>query len=203
MSRESSAFLIFLGTAAGVVSAVVAIMQLQQAAQQDANTPQDTDTGGWYGDEDYETEAVDTSGWVQVQTYQVSLPNTWEDGECLELQFDLDDAGASESTVHGEYADWADLTWSSCGGGYWGYAYGFTSSSTTVVAGGSQDAARCADGIGTGTYLELPANPSDPTTDEGCLYTTDGHIASVTVDSLSWNGATAEGRLNITLWSQA
>jgi hypothetical protein len=213
MNDSSSGFWGAIGALAAVAGVIVTIVIWQENKEADADTSGGTEPnfngsdigngdGGDPGGDD--TGSDDESGsWEQSDSYLLSLPVTYQEDHCWELQFDLDEGGYTESVDSGgPYADWAELTWSSCGAGAIGYLYGYWASSATVGSGASQDIAGCADAIGDDSYLELLFDPDNPTSDEGCLYTSEQAFATVTVDYTQWNGDNAvEGRVYVTVWT--
>ncbi|WP_194201902.1 hypothetical protein [Glycomyces albidus] len=43
-------------------------------------------------------------------------------------------------------------------------------------------------------------DPSNPPSTEGCIHTTEGAIATITLNSAGWNGDHAEGEADVTVW---
>jgi hypothetical protein len=142
-------------------------------------------------------------GWKRYgDTFTLWPAPTLQDGTCQSQAFDLDDGGTySWYQSAAEYPESAELSWQSCGGDTPGYLYGRWAWSTTVEAGGGQDAAACEDAVTDESYLEAEVDPGDPTTDEGCLYTSDGRFATVAFDYIGWYGDIAEAHLAVTLWT--
>ncbi|GAA1694279.1 hypothetical protein GCM10009830_47630 [Glycomyces endophyticus] len=201
---DSSGFRWFVGVALTAAGVVIGYLSLQHQIDQSGD-PAPYPTG------DPATAIGETTGaggatpeageWVEAGSLQLDLPATFADGNCWTWGIDLDDGGRHESYgEHDEYDDWVDASWYSCRTDTPAIFYGPEDASITTGAGETQDLAACADAIGEHTYLELWLDPADPTTDEGCLYTTEGAFATVRVDSQDTDGTFDTGRITVTFW---
>jgi hypothetical protein len=197
---DSSGFRWGVGLLVSIVGVAIGYASLRHQMNE-ADEPDDPAT--WTDDPySYDDQTVAAGGWEQTGTLQLDLPSTFADGHCWTWGIDLDDGGSHELVGEGdEYSDWVDASWYSCRTDTPAIFYGPQDSSITTDAGESQLLDDCAAQIGENTYLELWLDPENPTTDEGCLYTTEGAFATVLVDSQTSDGTYDTGRITVTFWA--
>ncbi|MEV3935693.1 hypothetical protein AB0K52_06925 [Glycomyces sp. NPDC049804] len=196
-SKNFWAALSALATAAGVVVTVL-IWRHGVNAENDPDPAQPAASS--------ESEASPETGsgpWQEADTFTVRLSATFQGDECWDRHVDLDDGGAGED-LHGdsEPAAWADLIWYSCGS--WQTAYLYSPGETTGLtpAGTGLDPADCNAATGGETGFGLDLDPDAPPSAHGCLFTTEGMLAGVSVDSLEWVAGAAEAELTVILWAR-
>jgi hypothetical protein len=211
MSRSREGFWTVVGSLGTVAALIVTLVSLQRdsESQEEPLDPETTSGSGGFYDEP--GEAVGTEfddggealGWKQDgDSFTAWLAPTLQDGACRSQAFDLDDGGTySWYRTETDYPESAELSWQSCGDDTPGYLYGRWAWSTRVASEGAQDPAACEAAITDESYLEFVLDPDDPTADEGCLYTSDGRLATVAFDYIGSYGDTVDAHLAVTLWT--
>jgi hypothetical protein len=141
--------------------------------------------------------------WQEADTYTIRLSATFQGDECWDRHVDLDDGGAGED-LHGdsEAAPWADLIWYSCGSWQTAHLYSPGETTGTTPVGAGLDPANCNAATGGETGFGLDLDPDAPPSAHGCLFTTEGVLAGVSVDTLEWVAGAAEAELTVVLWAR-
>jgi hypothetical protein len=188
-----------LGTVAGVVVAVVIWRHgVNTADDSEPARPASSASGTAV------TGPETASGpWQEADTYTFRLSATYLGDDCWDRHVDLDDGGAGDD-LHGDSAaaPWADLIWYSCGSSQTAYLYSPSSTSGTTPAGAGLDPADCNAATSGETSLGIEIDPDYPPSAHGCLVTTEGALAGVSVDTLRWVAGAAEAELTVVLWQR-
>ncbi|MDA1358065.1 hypothetical protein O1R50_00405 [Glycomyces luteolus] len=141
--------------------------------------------------------------WQESDAYTVRLPATFQGDDCWDRHVDLDEQGESDA-FHGDSApaEWADLIWYSCGTWQTGYLYSPISASGTAALGEDLEPGGCASATSGETSFGMEVDPDAPPTGHGCLITTSGALAGVSLTALEWVGEAAEAELTVVLWNR-
>lgn len=208
MRQSREGFWTVTGSLAAVVALILSIVWQQNKPSQEDPDPSESSPD--FGDIDdgtaFEASADsdgEALGWEPYgDAFTLWLAPTIQDGTCQSQAFDLDDDGTySWYQSAEEFPEFAELSWQSCGDDEPGYLYGRWAWSTGVEAGGAQDPAACEEAITDESYLKAVVDRDDPTSVEGCLYTSDGRFATVAFEYIGPYGDFTEAHLAVTLWT--
>jgi hypothetical protein len=187
-----------IGAFAAMIGVVVTIeiwRQSEDTAEQIENADGELD--------ERDADLEDPNGiWQEIAFYEFRLPKTFQDDDCWDQHFDLDDQGAGEP-LDGDSAtaESTDLIWYSCGEWHSGHLY--SPSASGIAASGVIAPYDCSTATGGGdSAFALTIDPDYAPTGFGCLITGSGAIATVSVATAEWVGDAAEAEVSVTLWDR-